>query len=794
MHLQHRETLYIDFNHLKKFNEDLLGVIIDRFYSLQHYLRKGVQEFIRLIKPEMLKRSNQTKTVYFVAIYNAHAIVFKMRQMKTEVVGRLTTFRGIVTRTSEIRPILFIGTFRCGECSMFSYNVEQNFRYTTPIVCQEKICGNRDSWHLVREESVYCDWQKARVQEMSDEIPTGAMPRSLDVILKADIIESIRPGDTVVFTGTLIVVPDVSESFGSVNKIKTIFSSNNSKNNEKLRKFQNVSQNVENFKSKHNKERNIAYRLAFLCTSAQSSATKEISTIETCLKTLKTDMNEQVLPRYYHKFRNKVQFMKKDPELFEKLAISIVPHVYGHVDIKKTVLLMLLSGVHKVTKDGVALRGDINILIVGDPSSAKSQILKYVSQFLPRTVYTTGKASTAAGLTVCVTRDHDTHEYMLEPGALILADDGVCCIDEFDKMNDKDQVAIHEAMEQQTISISKAGIQATLNARTSILAAANPFGGRYDKRRTLMQNLNISTPLLSRFDIVHVILDEPNEIVDLRLAEHIMRIHRYQEDALKVPYTKEEMQAYIKLARTYKPILGGEARDLIVYSYRRMRTDEMAIGKKASIRITIRQLEALVRLSEALARLHCESAVQPKHVRLAVKLLLGSIQTVESDDISLNDEYESFQFQKENWDFKKNDKMSQEYSFDYKLPKPKQRRVIAGSKFKIMSQLILTRLRQAKELSSTSKHVSNFSEDMMVKQGIKQGILLEWFIEYGLSIKLFYAEDAVNEAVIFPLIIKKLIKLGEIITSIPELTRKKKESEHEYSLRKEYSTILIVPN
>jgi DNA replication licensing factor MCM6 len=424
----------------------------------------------------------------------------------------------------------------------------------------------------------------------------------------------IRPGDTTIFTGTLIVVPDVSESFGFVNTIKTIFSSITFKNNKKLGELKNFSQDVKNFKSFNHKVRKIAHRLAFLCTSAQSSATKEISAIETCPNTLKNEINEQVLPRYHYKFESTVQFMKNDPELFEKLAISIVPHVYGYVDIKKTVLLMLLSGVHKVTKDGVALRGDINILIVGDPSSAKSQILKYVSQFLPRTVYTTGKASTAAGLTVCVTKDLDTHQYMLEPGALILSDDGICCIDEFDKMNGKDQVAIHEAMEQQTISISKAGIQATLNARTSILAAANPFGGRYDKRRSLIQNLNISSPLLSRFDIVHVILDEPNELVDLRLAEHIMKIHRYQEDALKVPYTKEEIQAYIRLARTHKPILGEEARNLIVFSYRRMRTDEMAIGKKASIRITVRQLEALVRLSEALARLHCEFAVQPNCV------------------------------------------------------------------------------------------------------------------------------------------------------------------------------------
>ncbi|RLG06980.1 MAG: hypothetical protein DRN68_06100 [Thaumarchaeota archaeon] len=331
----------------------------------------------------------------------------------------------------------------------------------------------------------------------------------------------------------------------------------------------------------------------------------------------------QITPEEEKLFRE----MAKDPNIHQRLIESIAPSIYGLDHIKKAIMLLLFGGRPKQFPDGVKVRGDVHILLVGDPGTGKSQLLKYAAMIAPRGLYTSGRGSTAAGLTAAVVRDKGGG-MVLEAGALVLADMGIACIDEIDKMRPEDRVAIHEAMAQQTISIAKGGIVATLNARTSILAAANPTLGRYDPYGSFTDNINLPITILSRFDLIFVLRDEPEKERDRRIAEHIIGLQSRSTATAAPPIPPDILRKYIAYAKRIKPELTPAAAKLIKDFYLQMRS---IYQQTSTVTITARQLESLIRLAEARARAALRDYVTEEDVLDVIDLMKRSLSEVGID-------------------------------------------------------------------------------------------------------------------------------------------------------------------
>ncbi|RYP22343.1 hypothetical protein DL765_001695 [Monosporascus sp. GIB2] len=437
-----------------------------------------------------------------------------------------------------------------------------------------------DPYFVIHEKSQFVDQQIIKLQEAPDQVPVGELPRH--VLISADRYLTNR------------VVP------GSRCTVMGIFSI-----------YQNKG-------SKGSSGGAVAIRTPYLRAVG-----------------IQTDVDSTAKGHSIFSEEEEQEFMElsRRPDLYNVMADSIAPSIYGNRDIKKAILCLLLGGSKKILPDGMKLRGDINVLLLGDPGTAKSQLLKFVEKAAPISIYTSGKGSSAAGLTASVQRDHSTREFYLEGGAMVLADGGVVCIDEFDKMRDEDRVAIHEAMEQQTISIAKAGITTILNARTSVLAAANPIFGRYDDMKTPGENIDFQTTILSRFDMIFIVKDEHTRDKDERIARHVMGIHMggrgLQEEQVEGEVSVDKMKRYLSYCKSRcAPRLSPEAAEKLSSHFvsirKQVHASELEANARSSIPITVRQLEAIVRITEALAKLTLSPVATEQHVDEAIRLFLCS--------------------------------------------------------------------------------------------------------------------------------------------------------------------------
>ncbi|KAM3414349.1 hypothetical protein BST61_g10995 [Cercospora zeina] len=522
-------------------------------------------------------------------------VSYTLRQLRQSHLNCLLRVSGVVTRRTGVFPQLKYVKFDCTKCGITLGPFPQDSNAEVKLsFCQN--CQSRGPFTLNSEKTVYRNYQKLTLQESPGTVPAGRLPRHREVILLWDLIDSAKPGEEVEITGVY----------------------------------------------RNNYDAQLNNKNGFPVFATILEANHVVKTHDQLAGFRLTEEDER-----------KIRQLSKDPKIVDKIVQSIAPSIYGHEDIKTAIALSLFGGVAKVAQGKHAIRGDINLLLLGDPGTAKSQILKYVENTAHRAVFATGQGASAVGLTASVRRDPLTAEWTLEGGALVLADKGTCLIDEFDKMNDQDRTSIHEAMEQQTISISKAGIVTTLQARCAVVAAANPIGGRYNGTIPFSQNVELTEPILSRFDILCVVRDTVDPAEDERLAQFVVNSHGRAHPVANSSYNsqtqtgapqsmevdgeentsgpktvipQELLRKYILYAREHcRPKLYQIDQDKIARLFADMRRESLATG---AYPITVRHLESILRISESFAKMrlseYCNSHDIDRAIAVAIDSFVGS--------------------------------------------------------------------------------------------------------------------------------------------------------------------------
>ncbi|KAL9996718.1 putative DNA helicase [Helianthus debilis subsp. tardiflorus] len=609
-----RRRLIFQLTHLfQRGAEDLARRLLQNPSEYIQSLADFITERTRSIDPKYLKEGEQV-LVGFDGPFVSRKVT--PRDLLSEFIGSMVKVEGIITKCSLVRPKVVKSVHYCPSTKQFTSREYRDITSTMGLPTGSVYPTRDDNGNLLVTEYGLCnykDHQTLSMQEVPENSAPGQLPRTVDVIAEDDLVDSCKPGDRVAIVGVYKAIPGKSQ--GSVNGVfRTVLIANNV--------------------SLLNKEANA--------------------------------------PVYSSEDLKHIKKIAEREDTFDLLSRSLAPSIYGHSWIKKAVILLMLGGTEKNLKNGTHLRGDINMMMVGDPSVAKSQLLRAIMNIAPLAISTTGRGSSGVGLTAAVTSDQETGERRLEAGAMVLADRGVICIDEFDKMNDQDRVAIHEVMEQQTVTIAKAGIHASLNARCSVVAAANPIYGTYDRSITPTKNIGLPDSLLSRFDLLFIVLDQMDPDIDRRISDHVLRMHRFRSatdggdevsmygredesdldasifveynrmlhgrtrgrrpnaEALKIKFLKK----YIHYAKhRIQPDLTDEASEYIATAYAELRNSGGGTRTGGTLPITARTLETIIRLSTAHAKLKLSKQVLKSDVEAALRVLNFAIYHQELTDM-----------------------------------------------------------------------------------------------------------------------------------------------------------------
>jgi len=611
---QKEKRLNVNINDLRKALPERAQNILDDAFDEIVAIQRALKEYVGTIDPSYAKESKDFFIGFEGSFGSRH---LTSRTLTSRYINNLVCVEGIVTKVSLVRPKVVTSVHYCPNTAK---STERHYSDLTSLEGPPTSAAyptQDDDGNPLQTEfglSRYKDHQTLSIQELPEKAPTGQLPRSADVIVEHDLVDKVKPGDRVQIVASFRALPGKQGGYTS-GTFRTVLLANN----------------------------------IILRGGAEEGPQISGDDVAKCKKLAKQEKKK----------------------IFNILSRSLAPSIHGHEYVKRALLCQLLGGVEKILPNGSRLRGDINVMLIGDPSVAKSQMLRYVLATSTRAVTTTGRGTSGVGLTAAVTTDQETGDRRLEAGAMVLADRGIVCIDEFDKMTDMDRTAIHEVMEQGRVTISKAGIHARLNARCSVLAAANPVYGRYDPFKTPMQNIGMQDSLLSRFDLVFILLDTVDLESDRLISDHVVRVHRYRSprevdgDVTKINSGADDLSTeskdtevketpmwakhdnllnggqkakrgnerllhldfvkkYIEVAKCIKPVLTEEACEMIGEEYSRLRSQDFESGGDSVSRtqpVTARCLETLIRLSTAHAKARLSKLIEKEDAKTAIELV-----------------------------------------------------------------------------------------------------------------------------------------------------------------------------